>query len=52
MLEAPLPPRALGMILDRAASEPTQLDNTALTHTLWAVGVKGGVHDLGPRAQV
>mmetsp|Transcript_31973 Transcript_31973/g.51209 ORF Transcript_31973/g.51209 Transcript_31973/m.51209 type:complete len:332 (+) Transcript_31973:218-1213(+) len=41
MLEAPLPPRALGMILDRAASEPTQLDNTALTHTLWAVGVKG-----------
>ena len=45
MLDASLPPRALGMILDRAASEPTQLDNTALTHTLWAVGVKGTTMD-------
>jgi hypothetical protein len=33
------------MILDRAASEPPQLDNTALTHTLWAVGVKGTTMD-------
>ena len=42
MLEAELPsPRALGMILDRAAREPQKLDPTALTHTLWAVGVKG-----------
>ena len=42
MLEAELPsPRALGMILDRAAREPRKLDPTALTHTLWAVGVKG-----------
>ena len=42
MLEAPLPsPRALGLILDRAAKEPASLDPTALTHTLWAVGVKG-----------
>ena len=42
MLEVDLPsPRALGMILDRAAQEPGKLDPTALTHTLWAVGVKG-----------
>ena len=42
MLEAELPsPRALGAILDRAAREPQKLDPTALTHTLWAVGVKG-----------
>ena len=41
MLEAELPsPRALGAILDRAAREPQKLDPTALTHTLWAVGVK------------
>ena len=42
MLEVTLPnPRALGMILDRAAQEPGKLDPTALTHTLWAIGVKG-----------
>ena len=41
MLEAPLPSPGLGLILDRAAKEPASLDPTALTHTLWAVGVKG-----------
>lgn len=45
MLDAPMPPRAVGAILDRAASEPSQLDNTALTHALWAVGVKGTTMD-------
>ena len=45
MLDAELQPRSLASVLDRAASDPNGLDDTALTHTLWAVGVKGTVID-------
>ena len=48
MLDAPIPggaSRGLGAILDRAASDPGSLDPTALTHALWAVGVKGTASD-------
>ena len=45
MLDAELQPRSLASVLDRAASDPDGLDDTALTHTLWAVGVKGTVID-------
>ena len=41
MLDAPLPAGALGRVAERAASDPARLDDTALTHALWAVGVKG-----------
>jgi hypothetical protein len=45
MLDAELQPRSLASILDRTASDPRGLDDTALTHTIWAIGVKGTVID-------
>ena len=41
ILDADVQPRSLASILDRAASDPDGLDDTALTHTIWAIGVKG-----------
>ena len=45
ILDAELQPRSLASILDRTASDPRGLDDTALTHTIWAIGVKGTVID-------
>ena len=45
ILDAELQPRSLASILDRTASDPCGLADTALTHTLWAIGVKGTAID-------